>query len=759
MRKFLSVLLCVCILSLSVFCLTGAVTDPQKKTIELSSENISYELSDKLYGVYLEDISYAMDGGLVSNLVSNNSFEPQDDPDDSWQIEAENWGVLSEQGLNENNLNYLMVQVEKKATVRNLGFREYYNYKTYKYNEKKSETADMGFKENEKYIFSAYFKNIDFSGVARAKLQAHGNGEVYEFDISSCHEWTKISVELTSQATADGALLLEFIGYGAFYMDFATLVPENSYGYGVDEWQYVTLRADLVEAIKNLSPEFIRFSLGSVTESGALGDFHSWKDTIGALEQRVQTQNLWVDSQNNSRFYNSSNAMGFHEYFTLCDDLDAEPIPVLNAGVVIQNRAKYDEMLQKYNNGEITDAQWLEYVDSIALSPESDEFKAYLQDIFDLIEYANGDVTTTWGAKRAENGHSSRFNMRYIAIGNDNYGEIYWRNFDAVYKAIKEKYPYMTVIASTGSTGEGENFDLAWQQVNGSYRDVVADEHYYTRDGYLFGTTDRYDSYERSGAKVMISEYSPKSDGVGSLQTKSNIWAGVENAAYLTGVERNSDVVEMISYAPLLAKNNAQFCSPNMIWFDSQNVILNPDYYVQMMFANNYGTNYLNTDFDETANGIYQCATVDTVNHVIYVKLVNTNNVAYNFEIKLSGFANAKKPTVQYMTENFKGACNELTEELHITPEEMKLELEDNTISYNAGSYSVSVIRIPYGKNNGNGVYNLPEYGVTTPYLPPIVWIVISAVMAAGVVITGIIILVVRIAQHKELRKKEEKTE
>ncbi len=756
MRKFLSVLLCICILSLSVFCLTGAVTDPQKKTIELSSENISYELSNKLYGVYLEDISYALDGGLVSNLVSNNSFEPKHNPADSWQIDAENWGILKEQGLNTNNPNYLMVQVKEKATVKNLGFREIYDYKSYEYDEKKAETPDMGFKANEKYIFTAYFKNIDFAGVARAKLQARGNDEVYEFDISNCAEWTKISVELTSQSTADGALLLEFIGYGTFYMDYATLVPENSYGYGADEWKYTTLRTDLVEAIKCLSPQFIRFSLGSVTESNKLEYFHSWKDTIGALEQRVQTENIWVNSQNNGRFYNSSNAMGFHEYFTLCDDLGAEPIPVLNAGIVIQNRAAYNEQLQKYNNGEMTEAEWLEYVEDIALTPETDAFKAYLQDIFDLIEYANGDVTTTWGAKRAENGHSGRFNVRYIAIGNENWGEVYWRNFDAIYKAVKAKYPYMNIVASTGNSGAGEEFDSAWQQVNANYRDVIVDEHYYTKDGYLFGTTDRYDSYERSGAKVMVGEYSAKSNGVGTMQTKSNIWAGVENAAYLTGVERNSDVVEMISYAPLLAKNNAQFRSPNLIWFDSQKVVLNPDYYTQMLFANNYGTNYLNTNFDETENGIYQCSTVDTVNHVIYVKLVNTNNVAYNFDIKLTGFTNVKKPTVQYMTENFKGACNEFTEELHITPEEMTLEVKDNTISYNAGSYSIGVIRIPYGKNNGNGVYNLPDYDVTTPYLPPIVWIVVSSVMAIGVVLTGIVILIVRIAHHRDLKKKEE---
>lgn len=731
---------------------TGGVADPQTKTINLSAENISYEISDNLYGIFLEDISFSGDGGLVSNLVNNNSFEYEAKPDAAWQVDAEDYAVLTADGLNENNTNYLSVTVEESATVKNLGFTELYDYKTYNPDSKKQSTADMGFKAGEEYTFSAYFKNVDFEGTVKVSLNAKGNKDFYEFDISACTDWTKITLPISSDVTADGSLLLTFTGNGSFYMDFVSLVPTSSHGYGTDEWKYTTLRTDLYDALKGLSPQFIRFPGGCLAEGDSLETIYNWKNTIGKPEERLQTYNLWADDQN-GRYYVNTNSLGFHEYFTLCAELGAEPVPVLNAGLICQGRAGYNDTLQKYNNGEITEAEWQEYVESIAYTPETDEFNQYLQDIFDLIEYANGDVTTEWGAKRAENGHAEPFNMKYLAIGNENWGEIYWRNFDAVYKAVKEKYPEITIISSAGHSGSGEDFDANWATINANYRDTIVDEHYYTVGGYLFGTTDRYDTYERSSAKVIVGEYAPKADGVGTIQTKSNIWAAIENAAYLTGIERNADVVSMISYAPALAKINAQCWDVNLIWFDSQNVVFTPDYYVQMLFANNYGTNYLNTDFDMTDEGVYQCSTVDTENQVIYVKLVNSTNIDHKIDINLTGFENVNNPSVQYLDENFKAACNEIDEPLHVAPKEASIEVSDNTISYVAGSYSVSVIRIPYGENDGTELYKLPLYEAATPYLPDWIWVTISAIMVAFVLGTGAVILGVRIKHHKEIRE------
>lgn len=753
MKKMVSLLLAITVLAVSVLAFTGAVADPQTKSINLSAENISYEISDRLYGIFLEDISFAGDGGLASNLVNNNSFEYEAKPDTAWNIDAADYAVFTSGGLNENNTNYLSVTVEELASVENLGFVEIYNYKSYKYNKSKAEIADMGFKKGEEYVFSAYFKNVDFEGSIKILLNAKGNKQYFEFDIDDCAEWTKIVMPISSEVTADGSLLLNILGNGTFYMDFVSLVPVSSYGYGTTEWQYTTLRTDIYEALANLSPQFIRFPGGCLAEGDSLENIYNWKNTIGIPEERLQTYNLWADDEN-GRYYVNTNSLGFHEYFTLCADLGAEPVPVLNAGLVCQGRAGYNETLQKYNNGEITEAEWQKYIAEIAYAPETDEFNQYLQDIFDLIEYANGDVSTEWGAKRAENGYEKPFNMKYIAIGNENWGEVYWRNFDVIYKAVKEKYPEITIISSAGHSGSGEDFDANMATVNTNYRDTIVDEHYYTSGGELLRTTDRYDNYERSGAKVMVGEYAPKSNGVGTIQTKSNIWAAVENAAYLTGIERNADVVSMISYAPTLAKINAQCWDVNMIWFDSQKVVLTPDYYVQMLFSNNYGTNYLNTDFDMTAEGVYQCSTVDVENEVVYVKLVNTTNKAYRFDINLTGFKDAKNPSVQYMSENFKAACNEIDEPLHVSPEEMSLEISDNTVKYEASSYSVSVIRIPYGENNGSKLYRLPLMEPATPYLPDAVWIIISAILVVGIFFTGAVILGVRIRHHKEIKNK-----
>lgn len=754
MKRLLSLLLAIMVLSASVICFTGAMDDPQTKTINLSAENISYEISDSLYGIFLEDINFAGDGGLASNLVNNNSFEYEAKPDAAWSVSCADYAVLKDAPLNENNPNYLMVTVEELGAINNMGFTELYDYKTYNPDSKKQSTADMGFKAEENYLFSAYFKNVDFDGTVKVTLNAKHNEDFYEFDLSACEDWTKISFELTSDVTADGSLLISLTGNGSFYMDFVSLVPTSSHGYGTEEWKYTTLRTDLYDALAGLSPQFIRFPGGCLAEGDSLENIYNWKNTIGKPEERLQTYNLWADDEN-GRYYVNTNSLGFHEYFTLCAELGAEPVPVVNAGLICQGRAGYNDTLAKYNNGEIAEADWQNYVKTIAYEPGTDQFNQYLQDIFDLIEYANGDVSTEWGAKRAENGHEEPFNMKYLAIGNENWGEVYWRNFDAIYKAVKEKYPEITIITSAGHSGSGEDFDNAWATVNANYRDTIVDEHYYTVGGELFRTTDRYDTYERSSAKVIVGEYAPRADGVGTIQTKSNIWGAIENAAYLTGVERNADVVSMISYAPALAKISAQCWDVNMIWFDSQSVVLTPDYYVQMLFANNYGTNYLNTDFDMSAEGVYQCSTVDTKNQVIYVKLVNSTTTDHKFDINLAGFENMNNPSVQYLDENFKAACNEIDEPLHVAPKETSLEIKADTLSYEAGSYSVSVIRIPYGENDGTQLYKLPLTEATTPYLPDWVWVTISAIMVAFVLGTGTVILGVRIKHHKDL--KEEK--
>ena len=750
MKRFTALILILAMM----LSLMGAARSNKKSdyTLTVSKDNISYEISNELYGLFIEDISFAGDGGLSSNLVNNGSFEYPTKNLAAWKIDTVSYSVLSGNGLNKNNKNYLSVAVNGVGTIKNIGYPELYNYKTYELNTKRAKTPDMGFKAGEEYAFSAYFKNVDFDGDISVSLDSKGNKSSYRFTISDCEEWTKITLRMTSDETADGALTITAEGNGIFLMDFVSLVPVGSHGFETEEWKYTTLRTDIYEVLKDLSPKFIRFPGGCFTEGDSLESLYNWKNTIGPLEERKQGYNLWRDDAN-GKYYTNTNAVGFHEYFTLCDELGATPVPVLSVGLTCQGRNGYGDMATQYKNGAITEEQWLEYVDTVAYTPGTGEWNQYVQDVLDLIEYANGGTDTEWGAKRAENGHPEPFNMKYLALGNENWGDIYWRNFDALYKAVKAQYPDITVVTTAGAGLEGEEFDYAWSTVNSTYRDTVVDEHYYTGDGYLFEHTDRYDTYERSGAGVMIGEYAATCAGFGTLITKNNIWSAIEEAAYLTGVERNADVVKMVSYAPALAKVNAQSWNINLIWFDSQSVVRTPDYYTQMLFANNYGTHYVTTDFDAEEDGIYQSATVDTENQVIYIKLVNSDRKDKTLEIDLSGFENVNNPSVQYMDETFKSACNEFEAQQHVAPVEEELKITDNKLLYTAGGYSVSVIRIPYGDNDGSSLYTLPDMGIIVPYISPAITIAVPSVIGFIALVAGVCILTVRILHHKKQKE------
>lgn len=731
-----------------------AFTYPKKgEELLISKDNISYDISDSLYGVSLEDVNFACDGGLVSNLVANNSFEYEADIFYGWSIDAQSFSVQKKDGLNKNNQNYLSVTVDGEGTILNNGYTEIYDYKTYNFNEKKKNTADMGFEKGEKYEFSAYFKNVNFDGELTVSLKAKGNSENYIFKLTECDEWTKMIFQLESEVTADGGLLISVNGTGTFLMDFVNLVPVSSHGFHDEEWKYTSLRTDLYESLEELSPKFIRFSGGLLAESDSLEGLYSWKNTIGPLENRTQSFNPWRDDEN-GRSYNNSNAMGVYEYFLLCEGLGASPIPVISAGISSQSRNGYAEMWESYKNGALTEDEWQSYLDTIALRPGTPEWDSYVQDVFDLIEFANGNAETQWGSVRAENGHEKPFNMKYITIGNEAYGDVYWRNFEELYKAVKEKYPDITVIASAGADIGGDNFKEAMGIANSKYPDIMLDEHYCTEGGYLFNSLSKYDSYERNGAKVIVGEWSAKSDGYGTIQTKNNIWSAIEEAAYLTGIERNADAVSMISYAPALAKVNAQCIDVNLIWFNSHEVCLTPDYYTQLLFANNLGTQYISTDLNMADSGVYESVTVDTKEQVIYVKLVNSQYKNVDLTLDIQGFGNVNTASNQYLSETFKAACNEIGEELHVAPKEKTYSLNDNKLNFTLEGLSVNVIRIPYGENDASSLYALPEIGIVTPFIHSAFKVAIPCVITLLLIITGIAVLINRYSLKKRAKNK-----
>lgn len=748
----------------------------QDVNLNIDEKNITHDVSPVLYGSFIEDISYACDGGLVSNLVNNGSFEYEKKPEASWQFENVKTVLSTSDAMNKNNTSYETLTISGKGTVKNLGFTELYDYKTYDYNDDSASSADMGFKEGNSYDFSCYVKNIDFEGSISVYLDSKSNSyKTVKLNTTalSSNQWTKLTATLKSAADEDGGLAIVFEGEGSIQLDFVSLIPQDSYGYGTDEWKYTTLRPDLLQALKNLSPSFVRFPGGCLCEGDSLENLYSWKDTIGALEERPQTYNVWANDDNGNH-YNNTNSMGYHEYFQLCEDLQAKAIPVVNVGLTCQGRNGYDDHIAALNKVNMNDSQWraflinekgfdekdedriseyTEYIDSlkinsqqdfdkwlktVAYTPGTPEFNNYVQDVLDLIEYANGDAQTTyWGALRSANGHPQSFNLEYIGLGNENWGDVYFRNFDALYKEVKEKYPDIKIISSSGTWLEGDAFDTAWDTVNSKYSDTIVDEHYYTGDNYLFSHNDKYDSYDRDGAGVFVGEYAAKSAGFGTQITKNNIWSAVEEAGFMTGFERNSDIVKMAAYAPTFAKIKSNSWDVNMIWFDSHDVVLTPNYFTQMLYSNNLGSQYINAEFSgsDDISDLYQSVTVDSDKQVIYVKLVNSGSKR-NVNINVSGFDNINYVSNQNFSNKYKSASNELGKQ-RVAPSDDELDFNGSNINVHLDKYSVNVIRIAYGSNKGASLYQLPdsidyETKGYTPTAVKAVSISICAVIVAG---------------------------
>lgn len=769
--------------------------------LNISADSISHDVSSTLYGAFIEDISKAGDGGLVSNLVYNNSFEYNDTSEENAELNESYWNftniehtISTDEPMNENNTHYEKLSVSGRGLVTNLGCVENWDYKTYDPNEKSQQTADMGFKEGLEYDFSCYIKNVDFDGTVQVYLDGEKNpAAAYQIDISNCNAaWRKVEATLKSAATEDGALTIEFNGNGTLYFDFVQLIPHDSYGYGQKQWKYTTLRADLVDALKDLNPSFIRFPGGCFCEGDSLERLFDWKATIGPLEEREQSYNVWRNDEAGD-YYINSNAMGYGEYFNLCADLGAEPVPCLNVGLTCQGRNGYDinvDALKKLTMsdeefrqylidvrdfskddkegienrinevnalGYTSEADFDAYIETIALTPGTAEWKNYVQDILDLIEYANGDATTTyWGAIRAANGHEEPYNLKYIGLGNENWGDVYWRNFDALYKEVKAAYPDITVITTAGTWLEGDAFDTAWDKANSQYSDCYVDEHYYTTNSYMYEINNRYDSYDRNGAKVFVGEYAATADGIGTIQTKSNMIEALEEAAYMTGFERNSDVVAMAAYAPTFAKVNSQNWSVNMIWFDSQKTVLTPSYFTQMLYSNNIGTKYVDASFtgDIPVTELAQSVTVDEEEQAIYVKLVNSTDSDRSVNLNLSGFGNLNYASNQYISADYKSACNEIDTDYYIAPQEKQLEINGETVTVNTDKYSVNVIRIAYGSNDGSTLYQLPEDmpQQVSGYLPPALRIAIPCVI--GVVVAGVVIAVIAVKISNKKKRK-----
>ena len=579
---------------------------PVKATVTAQPEETK-EISDLLMGIFFEDINYSADGGLYAELIQNRDFEyePSDREGDknwnsthSWKLEGENatFTISTSDPIHPNNPHYAVLKTNQPgAALTNTGF------------------DGIALKAGEKYDFSLFARIPE--GSKSGKLLVHlvdADGTVQgETTVTvSSRSWKTYKAVLTAKASADTRLELRPQSAGEIELDMISLFPQNTF-----KGRKNGLRPDLAQTLADMHPRFVRFPGGCVAHGDGLKNIYQWKNTIGPLEARKPARNLWG--------YHQSMGLGYYEYFQFCEDIGAEPLPVLAAGVPCQNSACHGDLRGGQQGG-------------IPMS----EMGAYIQDILDLIEWANGDARKTkWGKIRAESGHPKPFNLKYIGIGNEDLiTDVFEERFTMIYLAIKEKYPEMIVVGTVGPFNEGTDYVEGWKLADKLGVPMV-DEHYYQSPGWFLHNQDFYDKYDRSKkTKVYLGEYATHISG-----RRANMETALTEALYLAALERNGDVVHMTSYAPLLAKDGRTQWNPDLIYFNNREVRPTPGYYVQKLYGQHAGDHYIpsqvNLDNQDSRVKLRVGSSIvrDSKTGDVIVKLVNLLPVSIETDVRLPG--------------------------------------------------------------------------------------------------------------------------
>jgi alpha-L-arabinofuranosidase len=508
----------------------------------------AHPISPRLFGIFFEDINFGGDGGLNAELVKNGSFEfPQRLM--GWSASPQNLAKADVQASHETpafaaNPHYLRLRSASGPTgAVNEGFR------------------GIGVRAGEQYLFSAYARADGDNSNLHVALVTPDGKRLAAAELNGLGKnWSEHSAVLTPNETSPKAqLVLTLARPDTVDIDLVSLYPEKTW-----KGRSHGLRADLVEMLAEMKPAFVRFPGGCIVEGSNLSRRYQWKTTIGALPERRLIINRW-----NSEFahrpapdYFQSFGLGFYEFFLLAEDLGAEALPIVNCGMACQ-----------FNTGELVPL---------------DELGPYIQDALDLIEFANGAPTTTWGAKRAAMGHPEPFAMKMLGIGNEQWGLQYFERYKLFARVVKEKHPEIELVSGSGPFPADEKFRFAWRELRALKAEVV-DEHCYAMPDWFLRSATRYDDYDRGGPKVFMGEYAAQSVDIVSPDNRNNLRCALAEAAFMTGLERNSDIVVMSSYAPLLGHEEAWQWRPNLIWFDNLTSYATPNYYVQQMFSRNRG--------------------------------------------------------------------------------------------------------------------------------------------------------------------------
>jgi alpha-L-arabinofuranosidase len=614
-----------------------------------------------MWGIFFEDINFAADGGLYAELVKNRSFEfPM--PMMGWD-EIETKGstastlIVNHGKENTANLRYASVTVNPQSGVyglSNAGFR------------------GMGIYANEQYNFSVLAKNENGAAVKVTLQLVNASGKIIGQTVLDHfnNDWKKYTAVISTTDTAQkGKLNILFEGNGTVDIDMVSLFPKNTFKNRPNG-----MRQDLAQKLADLKPGFIRFPGGCIVEGRDLTNRYQWKTTVGNVDDRKLIMNRWnVEFKNKlTPDYFQSFGLGFYEYFQLADDLGAEPLPILNCGMACQ-----------YNSAEV--------VSMDALQP-------YIQDALDLIEFANGPVTTAWGKLRSDMGHPAPFNLKFLGVGNEQWEAQYFERYKVFEKAILAKYPNIKIVSGAGPYSNGDYFDMAWKELK-QLSPALIDEHYYKPPRWFLDNASRYDKYDRKGPKVFAGEYAAHSKDNDNAAGRNNWESANAEAAFMTGLERNADVVNMASYAPLLAHVEAWQWRPDLIWFDNLRSAGTPNYYVQKIFSTNRGTHVIpilkNGAVLAGKDSVYATAAIDKNTNEVILKMVNIAVTAMPVSLNLDNVTVSKQDarlTILHAADKF--AFNTLDQPTSIAPADKTLPVKNNKVQLVLDPSSVTVLRI-----------------------------------------------------------------
>lgn len=565
-----------------------------------------------MYGIFFEDINYAADGGLYGELVKNRSFEF---PDALMGWKAFGKFEVKNDGPFERCPHYVV-----------LGYSGHNDAATGLQNEG---YFGIGIEKAEDYRFSVWAKavsgdaTVEVSLVDENTMEEHQEFATAELKVSG-NEWKKYELVLKPTKTVQKAnLRLLLKGKNSVALEHVSLFPKHTF-----KDRDNGMRRDLAQALYDLHPGVFRFPGGCIVEGSSLEQRYQWKNSIGPVENRPLNGNRWLSTFNYRLFpdYYQSYGLGFYEYFLLSEDIGAEPLPVLNVGMACQ--------YQNWNNPKA-------HVPVDSLQP-------YIQDCLDLIEFANGDVNTTWGKKRAEMGHPAPFNLKFLAVGNEQWDNLYYERLRPFVKAIKAKYPNIKLIGTSGPDSEGEMFDKGWKAMEELKADLV-DEHFYRDEHWFLSHGLRYEGYDRKGPKVFAGEYACHGKGKKWNHFETSLY----EAAFMTDLERNADVVDMATYAPLFAHVDGWQWRPDMIWYDNTRMFKTVSYYVQQMYACNKGTNVLPLTMNgkavagqEGQDGLFASAVVDKKKGEVIVKVANTSDKTQEVTLNLNGLKGSRSASL-----------------------------------------------------------------------------------------------------------------